>query len=447
MYNSGLISSFQRLRSFIGLAMVFAFFFFGIPNVSFGQDDSPNPEKTKKEKAEKPKKEKPEKPVKEKKEKPVKEKKAKPEKEKKAKNSDDEGGDDDAEKADSKREKKKKKNKKDADSEVEANTGDGANTANERFHANNSDSTYKHGRAVPCARYRKGGMEYWDKNNIYVAIKRTKRREIHINENKGIRGKKEKKSKKGKSKDKGNKLVFRIKWQADCEYKLIFKRSKKPTKFKKGWEMDCRIIACYEDYYDCDCDIHDIMQYASIHKRLTKRELAQREILRQDSIKQAEADSIATVEEIARLKAYEEEEKARAANDEIFGPIRRNPESNDQNSRRNNGQNEEKDAENKEEKPEPDNVNSKAAKTTEPKKEKPEKDNSEKDPDSKPEKEEKTPKEKKEKAPKEKKEKAPKEKKEKEPKEKKEKVPKEKKEKAPKEKKEKAPKSESDAEE
>ena len=462
------ISILENAKRFLGLGLLMSFFFICLPSFSLAQDDGGDTkEKTEKVKKEKVKKEKPPKEKKEKKakkpkkEKPAKKKKEKKKKKKESTSEDDgsaDGGGDDDSKRKKKKKKKKKKRKKGDESEDDAEDGasesDGANTANERFHSNNADSTVKHGRAVPCARYRKGKMEYIDKNNVYVAIKRTRRRETHINSNKGIHGKKEPKMKKGKSKDKGNKLVFKIEWQTDCEYKLIFKRSKKPTKYKKGWEMDCRIIACYEDFYDCDCNIHEIIQYASIHKRLTKRELAQREVIRQDSINAAKADSVATEEEIARVAEAEAEAKERENFDEIFGPIRKTNKSENTEAK---GEEEDKGEGNRtadpkveETEPEvttPEETEASAKKEKKPKEKKKQKEKKDKKEKSdkkedKPPKEKKTkaPKEKKEKAPKEKKVKAPKEKKAKEPKEKKEKVPKEKKEKPPKEKKEKKPK-------
>ncbi|HEX2899074.1 MAG TPA: hypothetical protein VHS96_05065, partial [Bacteroidia bacterium] len=417
-----------------------------LPHPGHAQDDGDEkkekPPKEAKVKAEKPPKEKPEKAPKTKPEKPEKEKPA-PE----ARETDD-GGDDDGGEEDGK--KKKKKGKK-GDKESTDNGG-GANTANERFHANNADSTVKHGYAVPCARYRRGTMEYIDKNNVFITIRRTRKKEVQFNSNRGMRETKTRKltrdqkidkaksktrlDREGKLKDKGNKLIFKIEWTSDCEYKLIFKRSKKPTRFKPGWEMDCRITKCYEDYYDCDCDMHDIMQYSSVRKKMTKSEVAARQRQEEESLAAKEAEVLA--EEAVKAQQAEEAARIKAAEDEIFGPIKRietEPDPGLSPVEGSGGSEEEKPG-GPVEKPLP--VEKKPEE-----KEKSDKaedgEKSDKAPKEKKEKKEKTPKG--DKAPKEKKEK-----KEKVPKEKKEKVPKEKKEKpakepkAPKEKQEKPPK-------
>ncbi len=415
------------------------------PALAWGQDDGGD----KKEKKEKPAKEKPEKAPKE-----------KPEKAEKEKpfddgNTDDGGGgkkkknaapdDDDADDGGDDGEKKKKKGKK-GDAEPKAG---GHGTANERYHQNNADSTVAHGYAVPCGRYHRGTMEFVDKNNVHITIRRSGRREVQYNGNRGMKELKTRKltrdqkidkskskkrvDKEGKLKDKGNKLVFKIEWQSDCEYKLVFIKSKKPSKFKKGWEMDCVITKCYEDYYDCDCDLHGIMQYASVKKRMTKSETAANARREQEAVAAKEAETKLAEEE--KAKVIEEEARVRAAQDEVFGPIKRiqggninetPPATDDPNAL--------------EEKPTkaPEKPGTPGAKRPEqPQLIPPTKTGKEaKEPKEKVEKGDKVPKEKKEKASKE--EKVPKEKKEKVPKEKKEKAPKEPK--TPKEKPEKAPK-------
>ncbi|MBK9453861.1 MAG: hypothetical protein IPN95_31590 [Bacteroidetes bacterium] len=323
---------------FVGNLLLMAFSV--APFAAFAQDDGDD----KKEKPAKEEKAKPEKPAKEAKVKPEKppkapkpEKEAKPEKPAKAPKAGKEDGDSKAKREKSEPSddagddggggedgKKKKKKGKKGDNEPEVR--DGANTANERFHANNADSTVKHGYAVPCARYRRGSMEYIDKNNMYITIRRSRHKEVQVNSNRGMRETKTRKitrdqkidkskskmrlDREGKLKDKGNKLVFKIEWTSDCTYKLTFKRSKKPTKFKKGWEMDCMITKCYEDYYDCDCDLHDIIQYTSVRKKLTKPEIAARQRQEVEELKAKEAEALAiedqnakVAEEAARIKA------------------------------------------------------------------------------------------------------------------------------------------------
>ena len=299
--------------------------------------------KEKKEKPEKPAKEKPEKAPKEKPEKAPKEKPAKAAKEKPSDDGEEDGGGNKQKKAAADHEeeddggddgeKKKKKGKK-GDAEPKAG---GHGTANERYHQNNADSTVKHGYAVPCGRYHKGSMEFVDKNNVHITIRRKGHREIQYNGNRGMKELKTRKltrdqkidkskskkrvDKEGKLKDKGNKLVFKIDWQSDCEYKLVFIKSKKPSKFKKGWEMDCVITKCYEDYYDCDCDLHGIMQYASVKKRMTKAESAANARREQEAVAAKEAE--VKLAEAEKAKVAAEEERIRAEQDEVFGPIKR----------------------------------------------------------------------------------------------------------------------------
>jgi hypothetical protein len=344
------MKGFSKTRSGLGcymLAMLLWMGFLFVPMTAFTQDDGDD----KKEKPAKEEKVKPEKPAKEEKvkpEKPPKEAKVKPEKPAKEPKADKEDGDskakrekpepsDDANDSDGGEDGGKKKKKKGKKGDKESAEDGGANTANERFHANNADSTVKHGYAVPCARYRRGSMEYIDKNNMHITIRRSRNKEVQINSNRGMRVTKVRKitrdqkidksktkmrlDKEGKLKDKGNKLVFKIEWTSDCEYKLTFKRSKKPTKFKKGWEMNCQITKCYEDYYDCDCELHDIIQYTSVRKTLTKPEIAARQRQEVEELKAKEAEVLAVEEQ--NTKAAEEAARIKAAEDEIFGPIKR----------------------------------------------------------------------------------------------------------------------------
>ncbi len=421
------------------------------PTLLQAQDDGGD-KKEKKEKPVKPPKEKPVKAEKEKKEKPVKEKKTKPAKP--PKGQDDDAGDDEAIDDDAGGKKKKKKAKK-ADTEATSTeVSDSNSTASKNRRANVKGGAVKHGNLVPCQRYKRGYMEFIDKNNVHIAIRRKRHKEIHYNGNRGMRviknrkisrdQKKDKsiakmhKDKQGKIKDKGNKLVFKIDWTGECEYKLTFKKSKKPTRFEKGWEMDCRITQCYEDYYDCDCDLHDIIQYGSVRKRMTKQEIATRDREAAEAVIAKELEIKAAEE--AKVKQDEEQALIKASEDQIFGPIKRiesgsiNESQPDALATPNaKGGLGDKTAKTPD-KTAPDPLKKEpAAKPEKPLKE----DAGTKPPKEKQEKEAKAPKEKKEKAakaPKEKKEKAakaPKEKKEKAPKE--PKVPKEKPEKAPKE--------------
>lgn len=452
------MTSSLRWQAAIGLLLALLFL---LPQASHAQDDGG------KEKKEKPEKVKKEKPEKEKKEKPEKEKKEKPEKEKKAKAGDDDGDDGaDSDTGDDEGGRKKKKKKKgDEDESGSTDKGDGANTANESFHQNDKAGDVKHGRAVPCARYRRGNMEFIDKNSEFVYIKRTSKREIYSNQNRGIRALKVRKltrdqkidkskaktktDRHGKIKDDGNKLVFKIEWTEDCRYTLTFKRSKKPTRFEKGWKMECVVTKCYEDYYDCDCDMHDIIQYSAIRKTLTKQELiAKQKEAYDDSVSKANALAAVAAEQQA---AIDEEKKRKAVEDEVFGPIKRIEGGNISEPEDDPANPGEQPGDNKRAKPEggdpekPEKSKPDKAPGADPAKEKPEKgkkgdDSPQPGPESKgkPEKEPKEKADKGDKAPKEKTDKVPKEKKAKEPKQKKEKAPKEPK--APKEKKEKPPK-------
>ena len=69
-----------------------------------------------------------------------------------------------------------------------------------------------------------------------------------------------------------NKTTFRIKWKDDCTYKLAFKRSNSPSRYRKGDTLYCKIVHCNEDYCEVDCDLHAIMHYLTIQKEFTRKE-------------------------------------------------------------------------------------------------------------------------------------------------------------------------------
>ncbi len=106
-----------------------------------------------------------------------------------------------------------------------------------------------------CERFHSGKMYFIDKNYHGIKIKRKRRREIWYNM------------------VTNNKLTFKISWESPCHYRLIFKKSRKPTKFRKGYDISCKITACIEEYYDCVCDVNAIMQYLSVQKDLTNAEV------------------------------------------------------------------------------------------------------------------------------------------------------------------------------
>lgn len=232
------------------------------------------------------------------------------------------------------------------------------------------DTTDTHA-AWLCGRYHRGKMYFIDKNYFGIKIKRKRKKEIWYNLTTD------------------NKLTFKIAWESPCYYHLIFKKSKKPVRFRKGTDIGCKVTACIEDYYDCVCDVNAIMQYVSVQKDPTNKEVKLK-------IKKA------------KLKLEEEEKEARMAEQKAKFEEGKEEGEGEENAE---GEGEEEEEEEEAKKaPEGDGDGDDGEG-----KEKKDKDKKDK------EKKEKKPKEKKEKKKKEKKEKAPKEKKEKKSKEKKDK--------------------------
>lgn len=170
----------------------------------------------------------------------------------------------DKEKKEKKKKEKKKKNKeknKGQDSSSSASTtpsaDDSLGVAIARVQDTTVgvlDTTDTHA-AWLCARYHTGKMYFIDKNYFGIKIKRKRKKEIWYNLTTD------------------NKLTFKIMWESPCHYRLIFKKSKKPTRFRKGYDIGCKITACVEDYYDCICDVNAIMQYVSVQKDPTNTEV------------------------------------------------------------------------------------------------------------------------------------------------------------------------------
>jgi hypothetical protein len=182
---------------------------------------------------------------KEKKEKKKKEKAPKEKKEKKAKEDEEGGGD---------------------DGEVKRASGD--QDAPKDLNGGVDDTTRV---SVSCLRYKTGYMEYIDKNYHGVKVKRKGKKEIWNNT------------------IDGNKLTFKIEWLAHNHYVLRFVKGKLPSRFKKGYVLDCTMIACYDEYYDCDCLLNGIRQYGSVNKTPTKQEIAARERADREKLEKAEA--------------------------------------------------------------------------------------------------------------------------------------------------------------
>jgi len=124
--------------------------------------------------------------------------------------------------------------------------------------------------SVPCWRYRTGYMEFVDKNFQGIKIRRTKKKEFHTNT------------------IDGNKMVFKIQWESDHVYKLVFVKAKLPSRFKKGYSMTCNMVDCWDEYYDCDCSLNGIVQYASVLKTLSPKELRAKAKEEQRKLKEAE---------------------------------------------------------------------------------------------------------------------------------------------------------------
>lgn len=154
------------------------------------------------------------------------------------------------------------------------------------------DTTETHA-AWLCARYRTGKMEFIDKNFQGIKVKRKRKSEIWYNLNTG------------------NKSKFKIIWEGNCYYKLRFKKSKKPNRFRKGNEMGFKIVACYEDYCDIDADLHAIMYYVSLRKAITNKEKKLK--AKQELQKLKEEEKAARIaEQEARFGKGEEEGEKKA---------------------------------------------------------------------------------------------------------------------------------------
>lgn len=140
--------------------------------------------------------------------------------------------------------------------------------------------------SVSCLRYKTGYMEYIDKNYHGIKIKRKGKKELWTNT------------------IDGNKLVFKIEWLAHNHYVLHFVKAKLPSRFKKGYILDCTMVACYDEYYDCDCSLNGIRQYASVNKTQTKKEIATRQRADREKLEKAEAAKAkATQDSIAKANA------------------------------------------------------------------------------------------------------------------------------------------------
>ena len=176
------------------------------------------------------------------------------------------------------KEKKEKKGKEDeeggGDGEVKRESGD--QDAPKDLNGGVDDTTRV---SVSCLRYKTGYMEYIDKNYHGIKIKRKGKKEIWNNT------------------IDGNKLTFKIEWLAHNHYVLRFVKAKLPSRFKKGYVLDCTMIACYDEYYDCDCLLNGIRQYGSVNKTPTKQEIATRERLDREKLEKAEAERAKFVED------------------------------------------------------------------------------------------------------------------------------------------------------
>lgn len=139
---------------------------------------------------------------------------------------------------------------------------------------------------VPCYRYHVGYLEYIDKNYHGIKVKRTSKKEIQTNT------------------IDGNKMVFKIEWTSDYQYQLLFLKSKLPSRFKPGYVLTCKMVDCWDEYYDCDCDLNGITQYASLHKALTKQEIKAAKERDEALIAKLEADAAKAMEDsIAKANA------------------------------------------------------------------------------------------------------------------------------------------------
>jgi hypothetical protein len=140
--------------------------------------------------------------------------------------------------------------------------------------------------SVSCLRYKTGYMEYIDKNYEGIKIKRKGKKEFWTNT------------------IDGNKLVFKIDWLSHNHYVLNFVKAKLPSRFKKGYVLDCEMVACYDEYYDCDCQLNGIAQYGSVNKTPTKQEIATRQRQDREKLEQQEAAQAKAVQDsIAKANA------------------------------------------------------------------------------------------------------------------------------------------------
>ena len=142
---------------------------------------------------------------------------------------------------------------------------------------------------IPCMRYRSGYMEFIDKNYNGIKIKRKGKKEVWVNT------------------IDGNKLTFKVEWVAHNHYVLTFVKGKQASRFKKGYILDCTMVNCWDEYYDCDCDLNGITQYASVLKTKTVQEIKAAEKAEQDKIAALEmaerkrvADSVARADALAK---------------------------------------------------------------------------------------------------------------------------------------------------
>jgi hypothetical protein len=150
--------------------------------------------------------------------------------------------------------------------------------------------------SVSCLRYKTGYMEYIDKNYHGIKIKRKGKKEIWNN-----------------SID-GNKLVFKIEWTSHKDYTLRFVKAKLPSRFRKGSIMQCEMVGCYDEYYDCDCALNGITQYASINKTPTKQEIATKQRADREKLEKEEAAKAKALQDAKEKAVRDSIAKAHADN-------------------------------------------------------------------------------------------------------------------------------------
>ncbi|MCB9232203.1 MAG: hypothetical protein H6581_11095 [Bacteroidia bacterium] len=242
---------------------------------------------------------------------------------------------------------------------------------------------------MPCKYFKNGKFEYTSPGRLGITVKRNGKKHIEFNSNTG------------------EKAVFRVEWPKDttCVYILTFKKSNRPSRLRKGWQVKVIITETFDDYYDFRSDRYGIRERGSLLKILTKAEKRKKE---------KEAQEKAAEElRLAREKAIQDSLKKAGVvpeKDKPVDPNAKNEQTGKEGKDNDKGKHEkgENGKEKDKGKDKKDKDSGKKDKAKKDKKEKPEKE--------KKEKKEKPPKEKKEKPPKEKKEKPPKEKKEKPPK-------------------------------